>query len=195
MQQQGRPEQFLVINSSSLAVYLKKHTARGESVYMTIEAFRSLPHSLGNLENDLNIVYPAYTRFDAQDDTGRQTSHASSSSDAPQNTTPPKGLYVWMHENELTLFNLLCKSTKLNQYLRQSSSMCTPAQFDALLSANSCHKGEKVTKCVRRLLSHVHPDKLDANLRECGEDLYKKISEAYAELKARPNFDTNAPCN
>ena len=78
---------------------------------------------------------------------------------------------------------------------RQSSSMCTPAQFDALLSANSCHKGEKVTKCVRRLLSHVHPDKLDANLRECGEDLYKKISEAYAELKARPNFDTNAPCN
>ena len=39
------------------AVYLKKHTARGESVYMTIEAFRSLPHSLGNLENDLNIVY------------------------------------------------------------------------------------------------------------------------------------------
>ena len=100
-----------------------------------------------------------------------------------------------MHENELTLFNLLCKSTKLNQYLRQSSSMCTPAQFDALLSANSCHKGEKVTKCVRRLLSHVHPDKLDANLRECGEDLYKKISEAYAELKARPNFDTNAPCN
>ena len=27
---------------------------------------------------------------------------------------------------------------------------------------------------------HVHPDKLDANLRECGEDLYKKDGECTA---------------
>tara|TARA_B100001063_G_C16750300_1_gene549917 strand:- start:925 stop:1743 length:819 start_codon:yes stop_codon:yes gene_type:complete len=228
VQQQGRPEQFLVINSASLDKYLKKHTSRGANVYMSIEALRSLPHSLGDLEDNLNIVYPAYTRFDTPqaakhskdaESSSRQTSGASSSDspsgksrarvqdlddedeeeeDIPQskpNTVPPKGLYVWMEENQIMLFNLLCNSEKLNQYLRQSSSVCTPAQHNILLSANKCQQGDTISKCVRRLLSHVHPDKLNADMRACGQDLFQKISEAYADLKARDSFDINQQCH
>ena len=221
VQQQGRPEQFLVVNSSSLDTYLKKYKSRGASIYLSVEALRSLPHSLGELEDDLHIVYPAYTRFKANKRRGdpahashgssaTQANQASSSSSPPpppaanpgfsatprENAAPPKGLYVWMRENDVLLFNLLCNSEKLNQYLRQSSSaVCTPEQYDALLTANHCPQGQKLSKCVRRLLSHLHPDKLDANKRTCGEDLYKKLSEAYSELKARPNFDVDQPCS
>lgn len=230
VQQQGRPQQFLVINSASLNKYLKKHSSRGANVYMSIEALRSLPHSLGDLEDNLNIVYPAYTRSDTTSESakhskasdaqssGQQTSGASSSDsqaptgksrarvqdldddeeeDIPQskpNTVPPKGLYVWMQDNEIMLFNLLCNSEKMNQYLRQSSSVCTPAQYNILLSANKCQQGDTISKCVRRLLSHVHPDKLNADMRACGQDLFQKISEAYSELKSRDNFDMNQEC-
>ena len=209
VQRKGKPQQFLVINSDHLERYLRKY--RDAAVYMTFDAFERLPHSLGELEDAMHIVYPTNTRSTARRDAGSAAGasstapHAAEASanvheiddddeDVPSNA-PPKGLYVWMQDNEVLLFNLLCDAQKLNDYLRQAvPGTCTKVQYDSLMQGQGCGKDEQISRCVRRLLSRVHPDKLSPDLRACGETLYKNISEAYSELKQRPNFEPSRTC-
>ena len=225
LQRKGRPDQFLLIVSSDLERYIRKY--QSSDIYMTIEAFQRLPHSLGELEDNLHIVYPSNTRFStgrrssggAATSAGASSSGASSSGatsagatsagarsagpsvheldddDDVASSIPPKGLYVWMSDNEVLLFNMLCDAQKMNQYLRQSvPDTCSNAQYNSLMNGQGCQPDERISKCVRRLLSRVHPDRLSPDLQSCGESVYQKISEAYSELKQRPNFDPERPC-
>lgn len=234
LQRKGRPDQFLLIDSSDLERYIRKYQSSG--IYLTIEAFQSLPHSLGELEHNINIVYPPNTRSPTADSTSRRSSASSSAGatsagaspagasssagasatgasssagatsagpsvqeldddDDVAPSTPPKGLYVWMSDNEVLLFNLLCDAQKMNQYLLQSvPDTCSNAQYNSLMHGQGCQPDERISKCVRRLLTRVHPDKLSPDLQKCGNSVFQKISEAYSELKQRPNFDPDRTC-
>ena len=51
-----------------------------------------------------------------------------------------------------------CNSTKLHAYLRQAvADTCDDAQFSALTRDASCRDDEHISKCVRRLLTRMHP--------------------------------------
>jgi hypothetical protein len=222
LQRKGRPDQFLLIDSTDLERYIRKYQSSG--IYMTIEAFQRLPHSLGELEDNIHIVYPPKTRYSTASPPRRSAAGAASSAGATSAgasaagatgatsagpsvqeldddddvapSSPPKGLYVWMSDNEVLLFNLLCDAQKMNKYLRQSvPNTCSNAQFKSLMHGQGCQADERISKCVRRLLSRVHPDKLSPDLQKCGESVYQKISEAYSELKQRPNFDPDRTCS
>ena len=204
LQRKGIPDQFLLINSGDLEAYIRKY--QSSDIYMTIEAFQSLPHSLGGREHSMYIVYPPHTRSSTASSTSRRSSAGATSSAGPSvheldddddvaSSTPPKGLYVWMSDNEVLLFNLLCDAQKMNTYLRQSvPDTCSDAQYNSLMHDQGCQPDERISKCVRRLLSRVHPDRLPPDLQKCGESVYQTISEAYSELKQRPNFDPERTC-
>ena len=79
LQRKGRPDQFLVIESSDLERYIRKYQSSG--IYMTIEAFQRLPHSLGELEDNIHIVYPPNTRSSAASTSRRSSAGATSAAD------------------------------------------------------------------------------------------------------------------
>ena len=204
VQQKGKLDQFLLIDSTELERYLHR-SKTPFNIYMTPTAFQSLPHSLGSLESFLHIVYPAFSKLS---DAGPSSTPPPRVQPPPAQpppaqppraqprSPPPQGLYVWMQENEVLLFNLLCNSRKLQAYLRQAvTDTCDDAQFSALTRDASCRDDEHISKCVRRLLTQVHPDKLPSELQSCGQSVFQKISEAYAELKSRSTFDPAQPCS
>lgn len=55
LQQKGKLDQFLLIDSTELERYLRR-SKTPFNIYMTPTAFQSLPHSLGSLESSLHIV-------------------------------------------------------------------------------------------------------------------------------------------
>lgn len=49
-------------------------------------------------------------------------------------------------------------------------------------------------KCVRDLLKHLHPDKLSSEQKNCGEEMYKQVSQLKTELEQRPGFNFDREC-
>ena len=120
------------------------------------------------------------------------------SSDDDDAMQPPRGLYVWINDENTTIENVLCGNQTRKRYLAQSKGVqnkCTKEMFDNLEKQVTCSNADTVRSCIRKLLSHLHPDKLDSKNKECGTAMFQELSEAHTELKHRPTFNEHAHCS
>ena len=100
--------------------------------------------------------------------------------------------------NDASLDRILCDDDVRRRYVSQSKRVrenCTTEQRDTLLSTLRCNADDSKSRCIKRLLTHLHPDRhTNQPEQACGTAMYQELSEAWNELKARPNFDPTAEC-
>ena len=213
IQQKNHPTQFIYMDANRLHKFLSK---KGGTLYVGKNVYDLYPEAFRNM--NINIVHPSHTRrqepsAESHDDqqnnktdkknNGKQGASSptvvelSSDDDDDIDSQPPRGLYVWINDENKTIENILCKNHTRKQYLAQSKSVrekCTKATFEHLDKQLTCSNSDTMRSCIRKLLFHLHPDKLDSEKKECGMAMFQELSEAHTELKRRPTFNEYTQC-
>jgi len=129
-----------------------------------------------------------------QDSSNEQNIHELSDAES-DNDEPPIGVYAWTNKYNTTLETLLCSNDMRTRFLRhETRPKCNSSRFNELSSKLSCEPGTSMKKCVRDLLKHLHPDKLSSEQKNCGEEMYKQVSQLKTELEQRPGFNFDREC-
>lgn len=216
IQQKDHPTQFIYIDAHRLHKFLTK---KGGTLYVGKQVYDLYPEAFHNM--NINVVYPSHTRrqepsstephdaqqnnkkTDQENDRKQETSSpvvqelSSDDDDDIDTQPPPRGLYVWINDENKTIEKMLCENNTRKRYLAQSKGVrekCTKGTFDHLDKQVTCSNSDTMRSCMRKLLFHLHPDKLDSKNKECGMAMFQELSEAHAELKRRPGFNEQAQC-
>lgn len=201
--QKQRPDQFVVMSDREIRGFLLLKKKQNVSIYIQKDAFDVLQAMLDAkflVSLELNVVFPANTRRKTQgSSSSTQSPPASETRPPPASETSstsntrfiPEGLYEWTGKRGKSLTDIICDDSTRTSYLEQATrNVCDRKSFQTLTGGvGKCERGEHIQRCVRRLLRNLHPDKLNDSLKACGQEMYKELSGANAEMKLRPRYD------